>query len=67
MQSGGQTIRKTKGKIMNNVDQNVMMQLDVKHAKKAYDSPALKQYGAIHLVTQATGLVNGDAGPGMMA
>ena len=51
---------------MNNVDQNVMMQLDVKHAKKAYDSPALKQYGAIHLVTQATGLVNGDAGPGMM-
>lgn len=34
--------------------------------KKIYVSPCLKNYGAIHLATQATGASNGDAGPGMM-
>lgn len=34
--------------------------------KKTYASPCLKEYGAIHLTTQATGTVNGDGGPTMM-
>ena len=38
-----------------------------KPAKKAYTSPGLKQYGAIHMTTQASGGANGDAGMGMMA
>ncbi|MGH8105490.1 MAG: hypothetical protein ACREO1_03550 [Arenimonas sp.] len=37
-----------------------------KKAKKAYASPSLKQYGAIHLMTQGSGAVNGDGGMGMM-
>lgn len=38
-----------------------------KSPKKAYLSPTLKQYGAIHLTTQASGPSNGDNGMGMMA
>ncbi len=34
--------------------------------KRPYKSPALKDYGKLHLVTQGSGPLNGDAGQLMM-
>lgn len=42
------------------------IQPDESIVKKTYVSPCLREYGAIHLATQATGTTNGDGGPTMM-
>lgn len=43
-------------------------QLNRMAEKKSYQTPSLKKYGAIHLVTQgSTAATNGDGGPNMMA
>ena len=39
---------------------------EVEILKQPYQKPALKTYGLVKQLTQATGSVNGDAGQGMM-
>ena len=52
---------------MKNESSDNTTQLNAKPLKKAYSSPSLKWYGAIHLCTQGTITANGDAGNSMMA
>jgi hypothetical protein len=52
--------------IMKNLEENNIRPVEQKPAKLKYTSPNLKQYGAIHLLTQGSGNVGNDAGAGMM-